>query len=170
MPTDPKTPAPPAADQTPPPPRSDKTDIVAGLLLMLTAGLFGWQTAGLNIGTTLRMGPGYFPAILSGLLFLLGLVIFVKSFRSTTEEPLGRIAWRGMLLILPAPVFFGLTVRGLGFVPSIFLATLIASMASMRMKPLMALVLSVIVTIFSALVFSYALGLPFRRFGPWLPF
>jgi len=26
------------------------------------------------------------------------------------------------------------------------------------------------VTIFSTLVFSYALGLPFRRIGPWLSF
>ncbi|TIS15547.1 MAG: tripartite tricarboxylate transporter TctB family protein, partial [Mesorhizobium sp.] len=24
-------------------------------------------------------------------------------------------------------------------------------------------------TLFASLVFSYALGLPFRRFGPWLP-
>ena len=44
-----------------------------------------------------------------------------------------RIAWRGMLFILPAPVFFGLTVRGLGFVPAIFLTAFIASFASIRM-------------------------------------
>ncbi|MDQ1902095.1 hypothetical protein RAH32_16825 [Paracoccus sp. WLY502] len=29
--------------------------------------------------------------------------------------------------------------------------------------------LTVIVTIMSTLIFSYGLGLPFRRFGPWLP-
>ena len=39
-----------------------------------------------------------------------------------------------MLFILPAPIFFGLTVRGLGFVPSIFLTTLIAALASLKMK------------------------------------
>ena len=32
------------------------------------------------------------------------------------------------------------------------------------------LLLAVALTIFSTLVFSYGLGLPFRRFGPWLPF
>jgi hypothetical protein len=74
-----------------------------------------------------------------------------------------------MLFILPAPIFFGLTVRGLGFVPSIFLTALIAAFASGRMKPLTALVLSAGLTLFSVLVFSYALGLPFQRFGPWLP-
>jgi hypothetical protein len=43
-------------------------------------------------------------------------------------------------------------------------------MASLKMKLPAALLLAVAVTIFSTLVFSYGLGLPFRRFGPWLPF
>ena len=32
------------------------------------------------------------------------------------------------------------------------------------------LVLAVLVTIISTLIFSYGLGLPFRRVGPWLDF
>jgi hypothetical protein len=148
----------------------DTTDVVTGILLLLTAALFGWQTSTLNIGTAFRMGPGYFPLILSGLLGLLGIIILIKGLRSADEGSSGAIAWRGILFILPAPIFFGLTVRGLGFVPSIFCTVLIASMASARMKPLPALILSVAVTVFATLVFSYALGLPFRRFGPWLPF
>ena len=147
----------------------DRSDMVAGILLMLVAAFFAWQSSGLRIGTTLRMGPGYFPAILSGLLFLLGLITTLKALRSPAGEPVGTIAWRGMIFILPAPVFFGLTVRGLGFVPALFFTSLIAAMASQRMKFHWALLLSVLVTLFSTLVFSYALGLPFLRFGPWLP-
>ena len=59
-------------------------------------------------------------------------------------------------------------MRPLGFVPAVFLAALLASFASSRMRPLGALVLAAGVTVFATLVFSYALGLPFRRFGPWL--
>ncbi|MTH76550.1 tripartite tricarboxylate transporter TctB family protein [Paracoccus aestuariivivens] len=147
----------------------DRTDIATGLLLMAAAVFFGWQTMGLEIGTSLRMGPGYFPMVLSGLLFLLGLLVFLKAF-GREDEPFGKVAWRGMAFILPAPVFFGLTVRGLGFVPALFLAALIAAQASTRLKPLHGLVLAVIVTIASTLIFSYGLGLPFRRFGPWLQF
>lgn len=147
----------------------DTTDMLAGVLLILTAAFFGWQTSGLQIGTSLRMGPGYFPMILSGLLFVIGAVILIGAFRKT-GEPFGRIAWRGILLILPAPIFFGLTVRGLGFVPALFCTALIASQASVKMRPLHALILATLVTIFSTLIFSYALGLPFRRFGPWWPF
>lgn len=147
----------------------DNTDLVTGILLMAAAAFFGWQASGLQLGTPVRMGPGYFPMVLSGLLFLLGLLIFVKAF-GRTGEPFGAIAWRGLLFILPAPIFFGLTVRGLGFVPSLFVTTLIAALASVKMRPVPALVLAVLVTVLSTLVFSYGLGLPFRRFGPWVPF
>lgn len=147
---------------------TDRTDLAAGLLLMAAAAFFGWQTTGLDIGTSLRMGPGYFPMVLSALLFLLGALVALKS-RGRMAEPFGQIAWRGILFILPAPVFFGLTVRGLGFVPSLFITTLIASQASARMRPVPAVLLAVAVTVLSTLIFSYGLGLPFRRFGPWLP-
>lgn len=147
----------------------DGTDIAAGLLFMAIAAFFAWQSLGLEMGTSTRMGPGYFPIVLSGLLFLLGAIILVKAFGRADDEPFGRIAWRGILFILPAPIFFGLTVRGLGFVPALFITTLIASQASVRMRPLAALILAVAVTILSTLIFSYGLGLPFRRLGPWLP-
>lgn len=147
----------------------DGTDMAAGLALMAVAAFFGWQTTGLEVGTSLRMGPGYFPMVLSGLLFLLGVLVFIKAF-GREGEPWGRVAWRGMVFILSAPIFFGLTVRGLGFVPALFVTTLIAAQASSRMRPLRALVLAVLVTAASTLIFSYGLGLPFRRFGPWLPF
>jgi hypothetical protein len=38
------------------------------------------------------------------------------------------------------------------------------------MTVLMALILSVLLAIFAVAVFSYGLGLPFERFGPWLRF
>ena len=104
--------------------------------------------------------------ILAVILTILGAVVLVQATR-VKGEPMGPLALRGMLFILPAPVFFGLTVRGLGFVPSLFFTALIAAFASTRMKPGMALVLALAITIFSAAVFSYALGLPFERFGPW---
>ena len=147
----------------------DDTDLIAGVGLMAVGAFFGWQTLGLDIGTSLRMGPGYFPMILSGLMFLLGLLVAVQSL-GREGEPGTPIAWRGILFILPAPIFFGLTVRGLGFVPALFITTLIASQASVKMRPVYALVLAVAVTVISTLIFSYGLGLPFRRFGPWLPF
>ena len=146
----------------------DRTNGICAALFIAFGAFFALQSLGLEIGTALRMGPGYFPLLLAIVLILLGVVILVQAVRFESEA-IGHVAWRGMLFILPAPIFFGLTVRGLGFIPSIFLTTLIASFASARMTLLTALLLSAGLTLFASLVFSYALGLPFQRFGPWLP-
>lgn len=148
----------------------DRTDALAGLLFIAFGLLFGVQALGLEIGTAFRMGPGYFPLVLSGILILLGLLIIASAIHDRGSEGIGTLAWRGVLFILPAPIFFGLTVRGLGFVPAIFLTTLIAALASLKMRLHWALLLAAGVTVFATLVFSYGLGLPFRRFGPWLSF
>jgi hypothetical protein len=148
----------------------DWTDAAAGLVFILFGLVFGIQSLGLEIGTAFRMGPGYFPLVLSGLLLLLGGLIIVSAIHDRGSEGLGTLAWRGAFFILPAPVFFGLTVRGLGFVPAVFLTTLVAALASFKMRLHWAVVLAMAVTIFATLVFSYGLGLPFRRFGPWLDF
>lgn len=148
----------------------DWTDALAGLVFTLFGLLFGVQSLGLEIGTTFRMGPGYFPLVLSALLLLLGGLIVASAIHDRGGEGVGTLAWRGVFFILPAPIFFGLTVRGLGFVPAIFLTTLIAALASLKMRLPWAIALAAGVTVFATLVFSYGLGLPFRRFGPWLDF
>ena len=147
----------------------DSTNGLCGAIFVVSGLLFAYQCLSLEIGTSFRMGPGYFPLVLAVVLVLLGAIVLVEAIR-VEGEPIGPIAWRGMLFILPAPIFFGLTVRGLGFVPSLFMTALIAAFASTRMKPTLALVLTAALTLFSVAVFSYALGLPFQRFGPWLPF
>ncbi|HEV7417223.1 tripartite tricarboxylate transporter TctB family protein [Tianweitania sediminis] len=145
----------------------DKVNGFAGLLFIILGGFFAVQAYGLDLGTAFRMGPGYFPLVLAVILIGLGLIVLIQA-TQVSGEALGAVAWRGMLLILPAPIVFGLTVRGLGFVPSLFLTALVASFASTRMTILRALLVAAAVTIFASLVFIEALGLPFRLFGPWL--
>lgn len=147
----------------------DATEAICGAIFICLGIFFAWQAYDLDLGTTFRMGPGYFPLVLSLILILLGGVIFLRAGK-VANEPMTSIAWRGIFFILPAPIFFGLTVRGLGFVPSLFLSALIASFASHKMKPMMAVLLSAAITVFSVLVFNYGLGLPFQLFGPWLNF
>ena len=142
-------------------------DIGAGLIFIAIGILFGLGSIGLEIGTALRMGPGYFPLVLAGLLVGLGLVILAHGLGHPTTGGLA-IPWRGLVLILVAPVVFGLTIRGLGLVPAVMLVVLISAFASQRMSMLLALVLSVALTLFCVLVFSFGLGLPLRLFGPWL--
>jgi hypothetical protein len=78
------------------------------------------------------------------------------------------IPWRGILLIVVAPVVFGLTVRGLGLVASIALVVAISAFASQRMSARLAVMLTVGLTLFCVLVFRIGLGLPLKLVGPWL--
>ncbi len=147
----------------------DKPNAICGGFFVVVGALFAAQSLSVELGSWLRIGPGGMPLVLSLLLILLGLIILAQAMR-TKGEPVGRIAWRGMVFISLAPIIFGLTVRGLGFIAAVFITALVASFASYRMTPLYALVLSVLLTVFSTLVFSYGLGLPFERVGPWLRF
>ncbi|MBX3566949.1 MAG: tripartite tricarboxylate transporter TctB family protein [Rhizobiaceae bacterium] len=145
----------------------DRTNAICGAFFILAGLIFGYQSLEVDLGTWLRIGPGGLPLVLSGLLVLMGAIILFQATR-IAGEPVGRIAWRGVLFILVAPLVFGFTVRGLGFVGAVFVAALIASFASYRMSWWMAILLSAALALFSMAVFSYGLGLPFERFGPWL--
>ena len=48
-------------------------DVAAGLIFVLCGGWFFAASAfGLKVGNAVRMGPGFFPAVVGGLLLVLG--------------------------------------------------------------------------------------------------
>ena len=107
------------------------------------------------------------PLVLSLLLILLGAVILVAALR-VEGEPVGKHRLARHLFITARADHLRPDGARLGFVGAVFITALFACFASFKMKPLYALALSVLLTVFSDLVFSYGLGLPFERFGPWL--
>jgi len=148
------------------------TDILAGLIFVAFGLAFAITSLGYELGTPLRMGPGYFPLALGGILVLLGLLVMGKGFiaGSGAEERLGRVPWRALLLIVVAVFFFGLTVRGLGVVPATAVTALLTALASYRTGILAAVAIAAGLTVLCVLVFVLALQLRLPLFGPWLPF
>lgn len=144
-------------------------DALAGGIFVALGLIFMVAALGLERGTALRMGPGYFPLLLAGLLILIGAAV---AFRALREEAaaihMHAVPWRGMILILAAPVLFGVTVRGLGLLPAIAIVAAISSFASRRMTIVLAAGITVLLTAFCVLVFNVGLGLPIRLIGPWL--
>lgn len=149
--------------------RLNLRDAATGAIFFAIGAAFALATRELELGSAFRMGPAYFPLLLSGALMLLGAVIIAGSFTGP-GEPLGKIPWRGLVLVLLAPVVFGLTVRKLGLVPAILLTLLIAVYASRRTTIMLALMMAAGLTLFCLAVFSYGLRLPLPLFGPWLRF
>src|SRR5204863_8083399 len=101
----------------------------------------------LPIGTAFRMGPGYFPMLLCGLLSGLGFAILLAGVL-VEGEPIRSFAWRGLLSIVLPVVFFGATLKGLGFVPSLGLTVFFTTIASVHFKLWVALVNTVVLVFF----------------------
>jgi hypothetical protein len=148
------------------------TDILAGLIFVAFGLAFATTSLSYEIGTPLRMGPGYFPLALGGILVFLGLLIAGKGLisSSSAEERFGSIPWRALCLIVVAVLFFGLTVRGLGVVLSTAVTALLAALASSRTGILAAVAIAAGLTVLCLLVFVLALQLRLPLVGPWLPF
>jgi hypothetical protein len=143
-------------------------DILAGLTFVAFGLAFGVLATEYQVGTLVRMGPGFFPLVLGGLLVLLGGFITVRGFREGEEEAVGAIPWRAVGLILGAVLFFGLTVRGLGLVPAAFVTALMSAFASRRTGVVAALLISVGLTVLCVVVFVLALSLRLPLVGPWI--
>ena len=122
-----------------------------------------------NMGSSVRMGPGYFPTVLGGLLALVGFVSIARSFLHPGES-IKPFFWKGILLVLGSVVLFGLLVRGAGLVPAMVIMVLVSAPASDQFRWRTAVPLAIAASVFSALVFVKGLGLPFPSFGSWFGF
>ena len=144
----------------------NRSDLGAGAIFVAIGLFFGVTTLmDLDIGTARRMGPGFFPIMLSGILIALGLVIALKSV-GHADEARGPLPWRGLVVLLSVPVIFGMLIRPLGMAPVLALTTFSPSVASTRMSLKAAVLLALGLTIFCVATFNFGLGLPLRLFGP----
>lgn len=122
-----------------------------------------------EMGHAGRMGPGYFPVVLGGILSLIGLVSVIRSFFSAGEA-VGHFAFKAAFLILFSVFLFGILVRGAGIVVSLVLMVIISSYASSKFRLRSSLLLAVGAAIFCVSVFILALGLPMPIIGSWFEF
>jgi Tripartite tricarboxylate transporter TctB family len=141
-------------------------DFLAGLLFMVFGVLTIFFARHYPIGITARMGPGYFPMVLGGLLCLFGLVVMLRGLRS--GEPVrGTWGWRPLALITLSIVIFGFSMEKLGLVPALILLFFIAAFAGREFRFKEVLLLAVLMSAFAAAVFVYGLKLPYPLFGSY---
>jgi hypothetical protein len=146
-------------------------DILVGGIFIAFGAAFALATIiDYDIGTPFQMGPGFFPLVLGALLAVLGAGVVGSGFVTEREELIGSIPWRAVILLTVAFIFFALTVRNLGVVPSLFVTVLLAAFASERIGVVGALAIGVGLTVASVVIFVVLLQLTLPLFGPWLPF
>jgi hypothetical protein len=137
-------------------------------LLFLAIGLAEVAIAShYPLGSAQRMGPGYFPMALGGLLAGLGFACLARSF-VRDGEPISGVAWKPLVSVTLAIVAFGLLVRGAGLVVALLVLVLGSASASRYFTWRAGLALAAGLIVFSVLVFVRALGLPMPVLGSWL--
>lgn len=135
-------------------------DFYTGLLFMLFGGGFMWGALRYDLGTAARMGAGYFPLILGGILALLGVVVFLRSLViGAPDSAIGQIAIAPMVWMFGAIAAFAVLLRGAGLVVSILAIILISSLASRESRLKETLISAVVLCTASVLLFVYALNL-----------
>ena len=150
--------------------RRSLPDVLAGGIFVLIGGAFVVGALGYDLGPPLRMGPGAFPLLVGAVVAALGLAIVVKGLVAGEVIEFGPIPWRAVGAIVFAVLFFGLTVRGLGFVPTSVVTALLTALASSRVRPLTAVAVAAGLTVAATLIFVVGLQLRIPLLGPWLGF
>ncbi|NYZ14538.1 tripartite tricarboxylate transporter TctB family protein [Azospirillum sp. RWY-5-1] len=121
----------------------------------------------LDTGTTLRMGPGFMPVLLSVLLLVLAIAVALE--RDPEQEAGARpVPWRGLLFITLAPLLFAVSIKGLGLAPALLVLIATSAFASRTMGIGQAVVMTAVMLGVAVGVFSHLLGLPYPLLGPWL--
>jgi hypothetical protein len=136
--------------------------------VMVLIGLAGiYFGAELTMGTAGRMGPGYFPRLLSWLIIAIG--VFVGMLALNTEgPPIEAPKLRPSFYVLLSIVVFGYlmngfsigsyNVTGIGLFVTAIVTTVIAALARPQFSWTESIVLGVILSVGTVLIFVYGLG------------
>ncbi|SDW44774.1 tripartite tricarboxylate transporter TctB family protein [Roseicitreum antarcticum] len=134
----------------------DWPDICGGVILAaLGAGVAIWAAVHYDIGTLRRMGPGFFPVVLGGVLSVLGLVVAVPALGRTVTAP--KVEVGAAIAVLGAIVIFALGLPRLGLAGATAAAVLVATIPAPRPGWRWRVVLATAVTALTVLVFSVGL-------------
>ncbi len=114
-------------------------------------------------GSASRMGPGYFPTWIGIALVLLGLAISATGFKDQGEG-VGKFAWKPMVLLSIAFIFFGWAIDHVGFVAASFVMVILASLAGRDFRWKESIIVAIVLIIGCWALFIKGLELPFPLF------
>jgi hypothetical protein len=138
-------------------------DFLAGLMMIGVGALAFYMALDYPFGSALRMGPGYFPRMLAGILMTFGVYVMIRGIR-TGEKVEGVWGWKALAMITVSLVVFGWCMDRIGMIPSLVIMFFLAALAGHQFKFIEVAILTVIMTAFAYGVFIYGLGLPYRLF------
>lgn len=146
------------------------TDVAAGMLFILIGSIALYATGSLPFGTLRRIGPGGFPAIISTLLILFGLITTIHGFLKIHELAIPKFHPKNVIIICLALVLFGLSLRGGGLFLAVFLCITVSSLAVKPFQLIFTIIYGLLAALFCCVAFITLLGMQAPYFGPWFGF
>lgn len=143
-----------------------RKDFFAGLFFT-ALGLLGLAgAADLEFGSLGAMGPGFFPAVVSALLALTGLLLLLRGLLRGGLRAKGESFSPGVpLLLLTALLLFAFLLEPLGFLPAAFALVFVGRLAAGDGRVGEALLLALILTALAGLLFIGWLEMPVPLLG-----
>lgn len=131
--------------------------------MFVTIGLgFALGASQYSLGTTARMGPGYFPFWLGICLALLGAIVTLGSMSHKAERSeLEKFDWKIAFIIVGSVALSGIALRYLGVYIATFLLVVLSSLASHQFNWKIAAANGVFLVLFVWVAFIKGLGLIF---------
>ena len=137
---------------------------LAGLMFLAIGAVAIWMAQDYPIGSALRMGPGYFPIVLSGIMILFGIYELVLGIMKS-DPVKGNWSIRALIVLPLAAVLFGILMEHGGFIPALVVLVFASAASSNEFKFMEVLISAVVLTIGSVGLFIYGLGLPYPLFS-----
>jgi hypothetical protein len=123
-------------------------DFWAGMMLIGIGAGAMFISRDYRFGSALRMGPGFFPTVLGGLLIAFGICIVAVGLRSG-EKIQGSLSLRALVMQVA------------GFIPALVVLVFMSAASGREFKLMEVLLLTVVLTAASAALFIWGLGLPY---------
>jgi len=116
-----------------------------------------------------RMGPGYFPTLLAGIMLFLGVAVLVMAFLpKEAQDPPEATDWRGIGLVLSSVAGFALLLPVAGFLIAICFLVFVSAAASHESNKKETVLLAIALAALGIAVFGYGIELQFPILPPFL--
>ena len=141
----------------------DPQDFWAGMMFVAFGAAAMFFARNYAFGTSAKMGPGYFPTALGGILIALGLITALRGL-AFAGPAVGRFNWKPLLFVLGSIVLFAAALQGLGLVIAIFVLIIVSALGGHEFKFREVLILAFCLTLGCVAIFIYGLQLQFPVF------
>ena len=132
-------------------------DFLSGVMFIVFGLAALWFGRNLQMGTTVRMGPGYVPHMLAYIMMGLGGIIVVMALLTSTGERTEAPKWKPITMVTIGIVCFALLFERAGLLPALVVLILIASLGGEEFKLTEVIANMVVLSIMCIVVFKLGL-------------